>query len=235
VQTSQDDKRQDQHFLGRIVHDLRTPLGQIMGFSELIQHEAYGPLWSDHYKTYIEIMREAGGHMLRLIDEILAVEQAKSQAGKSFTPTNLSKLSAEIVNAFSGQAAGREQTITFIDQTGGIDSAIDPLALRRVMNNLISNACKYAGVGATIDVVLSHAPNVNEFCIEVLDDGPGIPDAILAQIGKAFVDGAGQPGAGVSGLGLSNVAKFATTMGCVLSASARANGGASVAFYMPAQ
>jgi signal transduction histidine kinase len=219
IKASLDDKRNDDHFLGRIVHDLRTPLGQIMGFSELIQREAFSPLGLDEYATYISIIRESGGHMLNLIDEILAVEQAK--------------LLAKIVYAFTSQAAGRKQKISFIDQTDGIETAIDPLALRRLMNNIISNACKYAGTGATIVVALSHIPNEDEFCIKVLDDGPGIPEAVLSQIGTPFLEGDGKPGASVSGLGLSNVAKLAAAMGCDLLVTNQPNGGAKVICFKP--
>jgi hypothetical protein len=67
-------------FLANMSHELRTPLNAIIGFAELLEREAFGPLGHDRYREYVGDIREAGGHLLGIITDILDI--AKAESGK---------------------------------------------------------------------------------------------------------------------------------------------------------
>ena len=61
-------------------HELRTPLNAIIGFSEVMEHEMFGPLGAQRYIEYTRLIHESGGHLLELINGIL--DMSKIEAGK---------------------------------------------------------------------------------------------------------------------------------------------------------
>jgi signal transduction histidine kinase len=61
-------------------HEFRTPLNAIIGFSDLVRSEAYGPIGNDLYKEYLQDIMMSGNHLLALINDIL--DLSKAEAGK---------------------------------------------------------------------------------------------------------------------------------------------------------
>src|SRR5947208_12598492 len=60
-------------FLRLVSHELRTPLNSILGFSEILSSELYGPLGAPQYKEYAEIIRGSGKRLLRLVNQVLEI------------------------------------------------------------------------------------------------------------------------------------------------------------------
>ncbi|HEV7386059.1 MAG TPA: histidine kinase dimerization/phospho-acceptor domain-containing protein, partial [Phenylobacterium sp.] len=60
-------------FLRLVSHELRTPLNSILGFSEILSAELYGPLGAPQYKEYAEIIRGSGKKLLRLVNQVLEI------------------------------------------------------------------------------------------------------------------------------------------------------------------
>ena len=72
--------RAKSHFLAQMSHELRTPLNAILGFSELLQSEAFGPLGSEKYVEYAKGVNQSGTHLLDLINDILEFTELESGA-----------------------------------------------------------------------------------------------------------------------------------------------------------
>lgn len=219
-------------YLARLVHDFRTPIGNMMGFAELIQNEAHGPLGAPEYIDYMKMIRQSGSHALDLIDGILSIEKTKSRTNGQLEQFSLTDLVKTVAAAFEGQAKGRDQEISVEAPAKDVLCYVDSLAAHRVMNNIISNACKYAGNSARIKIALSDTMPGTDFHLAITDDGPGLPASILARIGEPFVS---EGKKGSSGLGLSNILKLATSMGCVCKITNQESGGVCATFYKPSQ
>src|SRR3954462_3567952 len=64
---------QKRAFLRLVSHELRTPLNSILGFSEILSAELYGPLGAPQYKEYAEIIRGSGKRLLKLVNQVLEI------------------------------------------------------------------------------------------------------------------------------------------------------------------
>ena len=66
---------QKTEFLARISHEIRTPLNAIIGFSELMMDEKFGPIANDRYRDYLRDINRSGNHVLDLVNDLLDLSQ----------------------------------------------------------------------------------------------------------------------------------------------------------------
>ena len=67
-------------FLAKISHEIRTPLNAIIGFSEVMMEERFGPVGNERYKQYLKDIHTSGGHLISLLNDLL--DLSKIEAGK---------------------------------------------------------------------------------------------------------------------------------------------------------
>ncbi|MBV7534330.1 CHASE3 domain-containing protein [Duganella sp. sic0402] len=183
-------------FLARTSHELRTPLNAILGYAQLLEAGLNAPRDREH----AEHIRQAGQHLLSLIDEVLDI--GRIEAGKltlHCVPVALAPLVAEALTLMAPMAQQRGVAL----RPAHIDDAIAVMAdrqrLLQVMLNLLSNAIKYGG-GADIGCTL--AGGVASLHIE--DEGPGIAPEMQARLFTPFDRlGAERGKAEGAGLGLT--------------------------------
>jgi signal transduction histidine kinase len=159
-------------FLRSVSHELRTPLNSIIGFSEILSREIYGPLGSPQYKEYAGIIQTSGLRMLRLVNQVL--ELAKLQAGGEL------ELAAEPLDAVFEDAARtvaseltERRLVLKTSLPASVPAALaDPRAIRTAVVNLLQNAAAFAPEGGEVRLIgRVQGPLVQ---IEVADDGPGL-------------------------------------------------------------
>jgi PAS domain S-box-containing protein len=169
----QEAARLKSEFVANMSHELRTPLNSIVGFAELIADARFGPL-PGKYQDFAQIMHASAQHLLQLINDIL--DLAKVESGKiDFhpEPVDMSALVAEATAIVIGLAAKRK-----IQMTVDVDPSLkrvhlDPLRLKQVLYNYLSNAVKFTAEGGR--VALRVRPDGKKrFRIEVEDTGIGI-------------------------------------------------------------
>jgi signal transduction histidine kinase len=144
--------RHKSEFLAQMSHELRTPLTSILGFSDVLKAQMFGPL-NEKQTEYLHNIHASGQHLLVLINDLL--DLAKVEAGRmtlAVEPFDVRSL------AESAQAMVRERARTkgvslgiHIDPT--VTSAVaDGLRVKQVLVNLLSNAVKFTAAGGSVDV-----------------------------------------------------------------------------------
>jgi signal transduction histidine kinase len=173
-------------FLATMSHELRTPLNAVIGFSQMLEAETFGPLGNKRYREYAGIIEKAGQHLLDLINDIL--DMSKIEAGKY-------ELHREEIdcNAIIEDCAGiisvraREQRIAIVKDLPPrrIGFNADPRAIKQVLLNLLSNAVKFTPAGGRVTIRMREQSGL--LTLVVVDTGAGIPADQLDQLGNPFV------------------------------------------------
>jgi signal transduction histidine kinase len=201
--------------LGAIGHDMRTPLASLR-----IRVESMEP--AAEREKVIETLAEMGA----MLEETLALARA-GRATEAIRPIDLNALADAVVEEFVTLGQPVEM------RTGERHVAgVQPNLLRRALRNLIENAVRHGG-GASVSVQAAG----DKVAIEVADDGPGIPEAELANVMEPFVrlEGSRNRGTGGSGLGLTLARSAAQAHGGSLELVNRPEGGLLARILLPAQ
>ena len=185
-------------FLSRTSHELRTPLNAILGFAQLLQAE----LDNGKHKDQVNMIKGAGDHLLKLIDEVLDIAKIESGETKlTLKPTPINDLLAEAIQYIAPLGKIRDIQIEENIQANLVAFA-DRQKLLQVILNLLSNALKYGPFNSS--VLISAYQKKSEIIIEVLDEGAGIPEALKERLFTAFDRlGAEQSKTEGTGLGLA--------------------------------
>jgi len=217
-------------FLSTMSHELRTPLNAVLGFSDLLADERYGPL-NDRQQRYVSHIHTGGKHLLKLISDIL--DLSKIEAGKmELTRENVSIASAfgEVLSALQPLADKKSQALLQKVETG-LQVHADAMRFKQVLTNLVGNAIKFTPEGGRIELAARRADD--QVRIEVRDNGPGIPPEQQQRIFDAFVRLA-QTGNATegTGLGLAITARLVELHGSKLGIESQPGEGACFYFSL---
>ena len=218
-------------FLANTGHELRTPLGAINGFSEMLVKQVYGPLGNPKYVDYAKDVLTAGRHLLDVINDIL--DMSKIEAGKlqiSRAPMDVEDAIDEAVRILRQKV--QEKGLAFhIDVPRLPEIEGDHRSVRQMMLNLIGNAIKFTDAGS----ITVKAREDGEFIrVDVTDTGVGIPESALGRLGRPFeqVEQAYQRKHGGTGLGLALTRSFAEMMGGRMEIASKEGEGTTVSFWL---
>ncbi|ESQ91183.1 hypothetical protein ABAC460_06370 [Asticcacaulis sp. AC460] len=204
-QTAEDFGQAQADFLSNMSHEIRTPLTTIIGYSGLLDEiEAMPP----EGQMFVKRLRKAGGQLLSLVNDIL--DYSKLEAGQvelDPQPVDLHELADDITDQFRTQAESKGLALK-VEADPACPQWIeaDGVRLTQVLNNLISNACKFTQAGS-VTVRFSGTPSVDglRLRLEVEDTGPGMSPEQTGRLFKRFsqADNSVHRKHGGSGLGLS--------------------------------
>lgn len=166
-------------FLAKISHEIRTPLNAIIGFSEVMMDERFGPIGSERYRQYLKDIHAAGGHLISLLNDLL--DLSKIEAGKlelTFVSVNLNDLVQQCV-AIMQQQANRERVIIRTSLHSNLPQIVaDARAMRQIMLNLLSNSIKFTGAGGQV-IISTAQTDEREVVLRVRDTGSGMSEKEL--------------------------------------------------------
>ena len=166
-------------FLAKISHEIRTPLNAIIGFSEVMMDERFGPIGSERYRQYLKDIHAAGGHLISLLSDLL--DLSKIEAGKldlTFVSVNLNDLVQQCV-AIMQQQANRERVIIRTSLHGNLPQIVaDARAMRQIMLNLLSTSIKFTGAGGQV-IISTAQTDDHEVVLRVRDTGSGMTEKEL--------------------------------------------------------
>jgi signal transduction histidine kinase len=216
-------------FLATVGHDLRTPISAILtGAAELERGATDGAA-----RAQAALISDAGVMMKALLDDLL--DHAKLDAGRMTVDAvdfNLRSLIAQTVMFWQGEARAKGLTLR-VEGANQVPASVrgDPMRLRQVLNNLVSNAMKFTQAGS-VTLRLGawfEEPSRYAILIEVADTGPGMTREQLGRLFTPFDQTADGVSArhGGTGLGLSISRDLAELMGGRLTARSRPGEGAA--------
>jgi two-component system NtrC family sensor kinase len=187
-------------FLANMSHELRTPLNAIIGFSELLEQQLFGPL-NDRQVQYVGHVHASGRHLLALINEVL--DLSKIAAGRVdlqrdwIEPRSITDAAVAIVRPI---ATKQGVTLTANIPPGLPLLYADPVRLRQVLYNLLSNGIKFTPRGGT--VTLRAQASGDRLRFDVDDTGIGIRQEDLPRLFREFEQIEGPSGLKPQGTGL---------------------------------
>jgi len=177
---------QKSDFLARISHEIRTPLNAIIGFSELMLDEKFGPVANDRYRDYLRDINRSGNHVLDLVNDLLDI--SKIEAGQQeldYEAVALNDALAETVAMMQPQA-NRERVIIRSSFASKLPEVVADLrSVRQIALNILSNAVRYTQAGGQVIVSTAFEPN-GEVVMRVRDTGIGMTPAEIEQALKPF-------------------------------------------------
>jgi len=223
-------------FLASMSHELRTPLNAIIGLTEMMIKNA-ARFGTEKAQEPLQRVNRAGTHLLGLINQVL--DLSKIEAGKlELNPqtVQLAPLINEVIGT-AGQLAEQNKNRLAVDTQENLGAlTVDPMRLRQILLNLLSNACKFTKAGEVKLVArkVSNGSNFVEFVVS--DTGIGMMPEQQAKLFEEFsqADAATAQKFGGTGLGLSITRKLARMMGGDVKVTSEAGKGSVFTVRLPA-
>ena len=183
-----DEDERKRSFLRMVSHELRTPLNSIIGFSEIISCELYGPINEPRYRDHAAIVRESGLKLLRLVNQVMEIARLEAGAADlDIHPEPLAPAVDEAAAPFIADAEARGVRIRIEAEPDLPPVLTDSRALRTVVTNLLQNAATFAPDGS--DITVSLLQRANSVWIRIRDEGEGVDPAQLARLMRPFEQG----------------------------------------------
>jgi PAS domain S-box-containing protein len=233
-QRALDDRDYERYFLANMSHEIRTPLNAIAGMTHLLKNTTL----SSTQKQYVDSLESSTDTLLHLLNDILDI--SKMEAGQMDLDSrefNLNALCHELVEAHRARIKG-EPVQLMLQFDKRIDHAVigDPVRLRQILGNLLSNACKFTKEGAIV-LELNLIENKWEsyhIKFAVHDTGIGIPAEKQKHIFERFkqADAATGNEFGGTGLGLSIVKQLVELHGGFIEVESEVGEGSTFSFMI---
>jgi adenylate cyclase len=223
-------------FLSSMSHELRTPLNAIIGLTEMMVSNA-ARFGTEKAQEPLYRVHRAGTHLLGLINQVL--DLSKIEAGKlELNPqtVNLAPLIDEVIGT-ARQLAEQNRNRLVVEALEDLGAlTVDPMRLRQILLNLLSNACKFTQQGEVALRVRKVVEGRNWIEFEVSDTGIGMTQEQQAKVFEEFVqaDASTARRYGGTGLGLAITRKLAQLMGGDVTVASEPGKGSVFAVRLPA-
>jgi len=186
MEEAQSANRAKSEFLANMSHELRTPLNAVLGFSEVLQKERYGPVGNIKYIEYAGDIHRAGAHLLELINEVL--DLSKIEAGHLELNLDMVDVNQSIETTLRMiRDRAFEKDVELVVKLEALSPIIlaDERVLKQVVLNLLTNAVKFTEKNGrvTISTIIDFEGSVS---ITVSDTGIGIEQADIARVLEPF-------------------------------------------------
>ncbi|MBT5191457.1 MAG: sensor histidine kinase [Rhodospirillaceae bacterium] len=232
--------RAKSEFLANMSHELRSPLNAIIGFSEMLERQTWGPLGDDHYAGYARDINWSGKHLLSLINDMLDI--SKIEAGKAAPEDNEIDVAGTVRECLTMFEAQSQDARIELKSEVPVDLPAlrgDARNIKQILINLVANAVRYTPDGGRIIVnawLREAGDDLGAIVITVFDTGVGIAEAELPKVVLPFgqADNGYVRGQGGTGLGLYICQSLMTLHGGRLEIKSQVGKGTIVSLLFPA-
>jgi two-component system cell cycle sensor histidine kinase PleC len=158
--------------MARVNHDLRTPLNAVMGFSEIMTLELFGPLGDHRYQDYVHHIRDSSTELLKAAEDTLALTalMATPPSREDSEACDVAGLAKDAWTFLARKAAGRAVDFD-VSIPAGLEVIGDARALRQVLVNLISEGIGRAANGARVVLLAETESDLVELSVSVSGEG----------------------------------------------------------------
>ncbi len=216
-------EQQRRALMAEIAHELRTPLSVIQGRIEGMLDGVYA-----HDAAQLEPLLDETRVLTRLVEDLRTLAIAESGTLTiEREPTDVGMLARDAVAAVANEAAARGVAIE-VQEAGPATAAVDPVRLRQVLVNLLTNAVRHGREHGHAIVRVSRDDAALH--VDVSDDGPGLTADEAAHVFDRFYRGKGSRG---SGLGLTIARTLVRAHGGDISVASGSDGGTTFAVTIP--
>jgi signal transduction histidine kinase len=221
--------------IGTVAHDLKNPLGVIMGRAEMLKDIIAGsPIGADMAGEQIRHIQDSGKRLTGMVDNLLADAMADAlDINLKLEPVDISGLVNQVVETSRHLAANKQQTLS-LSAPAPLTIMADHDRMWEAIDNLVNNAIKYTPAGGTIELAVLRDRGAAK--IVVRDSGRGLSPEDIARLFGRFQRLSAKPTGGETstGLGLSIVKKIVDLHGGEVAAeSAGPNRGAAFSVSLP--
>jgi signal transduction histidine kinase len=195
--------------LGTVAHDLKNPLGVILGRTEILKEViASAGALDEAVRTQIAYIRDAANRLTEMVDDLVSDAMADAlDITIRREPVDIASLVQEVAEANRPLAARKEQTIT-VAAPPDHAAMCDIDRIREAIDNLVSNAVKYSPLGGAINLLVTQEDG--GIVVQVKDQGAGLSPEDISRLFGRFQRLSAKPTAGETstGLGLSIVKRI---------------------------
>ena len=194
--------------LGTVAHDLKNPLGVILGRTEMLTELIGAGSPKENVTAQVEHIRDATKRLTSMVDHLISDAMADAfDITIRREPVDVAALVAEVADSNLPSAVNKQQTIS-VSAPPNIVTMCDTDRIREAIDNLFSNAIKYSPIGGKITVAVTHEGG--DTVIRIADQGAGLSPEDLGRLFGRFQRLSAKPTAGESstGLGLSIVKRI---------------------------
>jgi signal transduction histidine kinase len=221
--------------LGTVAHDLKNPLGVILGRTEMLTELIGAGSSKESITAQVEHIRDATKRLTSMVDHLISDAMADAfDITIRREPVDIAALVSEVAEANKPSAMNKQQVIA-VSAPPDRFTMCDSDRMREAIDNLISNAIKYSPIGGKIALLVTH--DDAHTIIRVTDEGAGLSPEDLGRLFGRFQRLSAKPTAGESstGLGLSIVKRIIDMHGGkVIADSAGPGQGSTFAIVLPA-
>src|SRR5271157_826527 len=224
------------HLLANVSHELRTPLNIILGLSQiaLSSPNPYGTEIPDQLKKDLGYIFDSGEHLIRLINDLLDMSRAEiGELDLCYEPVSPRPLLKEVFETFQETSSSKQKEV---DLELAVPDHLpvlhaDPVRLRQILLNLLSNALKFTRSGK---IVLGAEVQIPHIHFWVSDTGSGIAPELQERIFEPFakITPPGQRQGGI-GLGLSITRRLVALHGGSITLESQPEHGSTFHVYLP--
>ncbi|MBS0470335.1 MAG: hypothetical protein JSR60_04620 [Proteobacteria bacterium] len=221
-------------FLAAMSHELRTPLNAVIGFSEMMRMEAFGPLGGDRYREYANDIHNSGVHLLSLINDVLDISRIDAGELKLEEDTfAVGDLVDQSLRFIAPQAESGGLKLEAKCDTALSEVYADRRRIKQALINLLANAVKFTPAGGSITVRAKQVPA--GLAITVHDTGIGIAAKDIPRALEQFgqVDSSLARKYEGAGLGLPLAKRFMEMHGGSLNLESVVDVGTTVTLVLP--
>lgn len=212
-----------EQFVANVSHDLKTPIAQIRMFSETLLRDRM-PDPAERARS-LGIIHRQSEVLTNLVDNILHASSQRPELRP--VPTKLGSLLRDVVDSFDPTVQANDTSIK-ARYSGPDEVIVDPIAVTRILTNLLDNALRHAGPRCSVTVTVTADGDDDTVHISVEDDGPGIPRAARSRVFERFERLGAEPNATGAGIGLAVVRDLAQRHGGDASVTDGAGRGARI-------
>lgn len=178
LRETQEAARQKGAFLAAMSHELKTPLNAVIGFSDLMRQELFGPIENERYRSYVGDVHENGLRLLAMIDSILDFSRIEG---------GLLDLDERTIHVGDALAAARDAMLSSGRAVAAIQLHVpadlpalraDPKRLHQILMHLLSNAAKFTSKNGRIDVIAKVMAN-GGLALIIRDTGIGMASSLI--------------------------------------------------------